>query len=198
MTTPDSAGQAPDRAGRAPDRAARAMAAVPDPAVRAVLALGSNLGDRLGYLQGAVDTLLAHPGLTLAALSPVYATAPVGGPPQPDYLNAVLIVATTLTARELLRAGQAAEAAARRLRQQVWGPRTLDVDVIVYGDVVSDDPVLTLPHPRARERAFVLAPWLDADPEAEIPGQGRVAGLLAAAGRAGVRRLDDVRLRGPG
>ena len=166
-----------------------------EPAVRTVLALGSNLGDRLGYLQGGVRTLLDDPGLTLVALSPVYTTAPVGGPPQPDYLNGVLVADTTLTAAELLARCQATEAAFQRIRTEVWGPRTLDVDIIVYGDEVSDDPRLTLPHPRARERAFVLAPWLDADPEAEIPGQGRVSDLLAAAGWAGVRRLDEFTLR---
>jgi 2-amino-4-hydroxy-6-hydroxymethyldihydropteridine diphosphokinase len=166
-----------------------------EPAVRTVLALGSNLGDRLGYLQGGVRTLLADPGLRLVALSPVYTTAPVGGPPQPAYLNAVLVADTTLIAVELLARCQATEAAFQRIRTEVWGPRTLDVDIIVYGDEVSDDPRLTLPHPRARERAFVLAPWLDADPDAEIPGQGRVSDLLAAVGRAGVRRLDDVSLR---
>jgi 2-amino-4-hydroxy-6-hydroxymethyldihydropteridine diphosphokinase len=169
---------------------------------RAVLALGSNLGDRLATLQGGVDALLGPPGLALVALSPVYETVPVGGPPQPQYLNAVLIADTALTPADLLRRGQAAEAAFGRVRQQVWGPRTLDVDVIVYGDVVSDDPELTLPHPRAQERAFVLAPWLDADPDAEIPGQGRVAALLEAVvagsgGQPGVRRLDDVQLRPP-
>ena len=169
---------------------------------RAVLALGSNLGDRLATLQGGVDVLLGPPGLALVALSPVYETVPVGGPPQPEYLNAVVIADTTLPAADLLRRCQAAEAAFGRVREEVWGPRTLDVDVIVYGDVVSDDPELTLPHPRAQERAFVLAPWLDADPDAEIPGRGRVAALLDAAvarngGQPGVRRLDGVTLRAP-
>ena len=200
-----------------------------EPARRTVLALGSNLGDRLASLQGGVDALLGPPaarpglvrlgssglgssgpgsaglsstGLALVALSPVYETVPVGGPPQPEYLNAVLIAETTLPATALLRRGQAVEAAFGRVREEVWGPRTLDVDVIVYGDVVSDDPELTLPHPRAWERAFVLAPWLDADPEAEIPGRGRVADLLRAAvtrnaGQPGVRRLADVQLRPP-
>ena len=145
---------------------------------------------------------LGSSGLALVALSPVYETVPVGGPPQPEYLNAVLIAETTLPATALLRRVQAVEAAFGRVRQEVWGPRTLDVDVIVYGDVVSDDPELMLPHPRAWERAFVLAPWLDADPDAEIPGQGRVAGLLEAAvarngGQPGVRRLADVQLRPP-
>jgi dihydroneopterin aldolase/2-amino-4-hydroxy-6-hydroxymethyldihydropteridine diphosphokinase len=188
-----------------------------EPARRTVLALGSNLGDRLATLQGGVDALLGPPGpgssgrgssglgssgLALVALSPVYETVPVGGPPQPEYLNAVLIAETTLPTTALLRRVQAVEAAFGRVRQEVWGPRTLDVDVIVYGDVVSDDPELMLPHPRAWERAFVLAPWLDADPDAEIPGQGRVAGLLEAAvarngGQPGVRRLADVQLRPP-
>jgi len=172
------------------------------PVRRAVLALGSNLGDRLATLQGAVDALLAPPGLALVALSPVYETVPVGGPPQPEYLNAVLIADTALPATDLLRRGQGVEAAFGRVRQEVWGPRTLDVDVIVYGDVVSDDPELTLPHPRAQERAFVLAPWLDADPDAEIPGRGRVAALLDAVvagnrGQPGVRRLAAVTLRAP-
>ena len=167
-----------------------------------MLALGSNLGDRLATLQGAVDALLDLPGLTLVALSPVYETVPVGGPPQPEYLNAVLIADTTLPAADLLRRCQAVEASFGRVRQEAWGPRTLDVDVIVYGDVVSDDRELTLPHPRAQERAFVLAPWLDADPDAEIPGQGRVAALLDAVaaangGQPGVRRLADVQLRPP-
>jgi 2-amino-4-hydroxy-6-hydroxymethyldihydropteridine diphosphokinase len=174
----------------------------PAAARRAVLALGSNLGDRLATLQGGVDVLLGAPGLALVALSPVYETVPVGGPPQPGYLNAVLIAETALPPADLLRRAQAAEAAFGRVRQEVWGPRTLDVDVIVYGDVVSDDPELTLPHPRAQERAFVLAPWLDADPDAEIPGQGRVAVLLDAVvarsgGQPGVRRLDDAQLRPP-
>ena len=169
---------------------------------RTVLALGSNLGDRLAALQGAVDALLGRPGLALVALSPVYETVPVGGPPQPEYLNAVLIADTALPAADVLHRGQAVEAAFGRVRQEVWGPRTLDVDVIVYGDVVSDDPELTLPHPRAQERAFVLAPWLDVDPDAEIPGRGRVAALLDAAvassgGRPGVRRLAGVTLREP-
>ena len=162
-----------------------------------VLALGSNLGDRLATLQGAVQALLSEPGLTLTALSPVYETAPVGGPPQPDYLNAVLVAHTTLSPRDLLHRCQRAEQAFHRTRAEVWGPRTLDVDIIVYGDLVSDDPVLTLPHPRARERAFVLAPWLDAEPAAYIPGQGQVSGLLTAVGRDGVRRRDDLTLRPP-
>jgi 2-amino-4-hydroxy-6-hydroxymethyldihydropteridine diphosphokinase len=167
------------------------------PGQHVVLALGSNLGDRLATLQGAVNELSRESGLTLTAVSPVYETVPVGGPPQPEYLNAVLIARAALSPKALLRRCQQAEQAFHRVRTEVWGPRTLDVDIIVYGDLVSDDPVLTLPHPRAGERAFVLAPWLDAEPAAHIPGQGRVADLLTAVGRAGVRRRDDLTLRPP-
>ena len=162
-----------------------------------VLALGSNLGDRLATLQGAVQDLGKEPGLTLTGLSPVYETEPAGGPPQPDYLNAVLIARTTLTPEALLQRCQRVEQAFHRTRQEVWGPRTLDVDIIVYGDLVSDDPALTLPHPRARGRAFVLAPWLDAEPAAQLTGQGPVPALLATVDRSGVRRRDDLTLRLP-
>ena len=161
-----------------------------------VLALGSNLGDRLANLQAAVDALA--PGLEEVAVSPVYETAPVGGPPQPDYLNAVLVAATSLPPRAVLDRGRAAEAALGRARGPRWGPRTLDVDVIAYGNEISSDPELTLPHPRAHERAFVLAPWHDVDPGAVIPGRGPVAGLLAALPADGVRLRRDVRLRPPG
>jgi 2-amino-4-hydroxy-6-hydroxymethyldihydropteridine diphosphokinase len=168
-----------------------------DPGRTVVLALGSNLGDRLANLQGGVDALCAMPGLSDVAVSPVYETAPAGGPAQPDYLNAVLVAATTLSAQAVLERGQEAESALGRVRGQRWGPRTLDVDVIVYGTEVSDDPGLTLPHPRAHERAFVLAPWHDLEPGAVIPGHGRVADLLAAVGTAGVRLCPDARLRRP-
>jgi 2-amino-4-hydroxy-6-hydroxymethyldihydropteridine diphosphokinase len=150
------------------------------PPVRVVLALGSNLGDRMANLQGAVDALTGPPGLGFLAVSAVYETTPVGGPRQPDFMNAVLLVSTSLPARLVLDRARAAEAARRRVRGVAWGPRTLDVDVIAYDDVVNDDPVLTLPHPRAHERSFVLVPWLDVDPGARIPGRGPVAGLLSA------------------
>jgi len=163
-----------------------------------VLALGSNLGDRLAMLQAGIDALAAEPGLAVTAVSAVYETAPVGGPPQPDYLNAVLLALSALPARAILRRCQAAEAAAGRVRTVAWGPRTLDVDIIACGSEVSDDPELTLPHPRAHERAFVLAPWQDVDPEAALPGYGPVASLLARTPAAGVRRLAGPGLRIPG
>lgn len=165
--------------------------------VPVVIALGSNLGDRRQELQRAVDELAATRGLRITAVSPVYQTAPVGGPEQPDYLNAVMLAETSRPAAELLRQAHTIEVAAQRTREVHWGPRTLDVDIIAYGAETSSDPVLTLPHPRAHERAFVLAPWLDADPGAVLPGRGRVAALLAALLGGGVRRRDDLALRGP-
>ena len=147
--------------------------------VAVVIALGSNLGDRLAHLQAAVDALAAMPGLSVTAVSPVYRTDPVGGPDQPDYFNAVLLAGTTLPPAGVLAAAHAAEAARQRTREVRWGPRTLDVDIISYDAVVSADPVLTLPHPRAHERAFVLVPWHDMDPAAELPGHGPVADLIA-------------------
>jgi 2-amino-4-hydroxy-6-hydroxymethyldihydropteridine diphosphokinase len=164
---------------------------------RAVLALGSNLGDRRQNLQGAVDGLFDAPGLGFRAVSPVYQTRPVGGPEQPDYLNAVITAETALPARAILDRAHRVEDALRRVRGVRWGPRTIDVDLIVVGDEISDDPELTLPHPHAHERAFVLAPWHDIEPEAAIPGRGRVADLLDAAGLDGVRREVGSDLRPP-
>ena len=164
---------------------------------RVVIAMGSNLGDRLENLQGGVDALFDAPGLTFVAVSPVFETAPVGGPPQPAYLNAVLIAETALPARTVLDRCHSVEAAFGRTRTQVWGPRTLDLAPIIYGDEVSDDPDLTLPHPRAYERAFVLAPWHAADPRAWLPGRGPVADLLAGTGLDGVAQLDGAVLHPP-
>jgi dihydropteroate synthase len=158
-----------------------------------VLALGANLGDRLGTLTAAVTAIGQLPGTTITAVSPVYETAPVGGPDQPDYLNAVLLARTTLRPGDLLSRLHEIEAAHDRVRAVRFGPRTLDIDIVTYSGELSDDPVLTLPHPRARERAFVLAPWHDIDPEAVLPGEygGRVADLLASTARDGVRRLPE-------
>ncbi|MGH3186770.1 MAG: 2-amino-4-hydroxy-6-hydroxymethyldihydropteridine diphosphokinase [Streptosporangiaceae bacterium] len=161
----------------------------------AVLAVGSNLGDRMGTLQECVNAIGRLPDTDVLAISPVYQTAPVGGPPQPDYLNAVLAVATGLGAEDLLAALHGIEASLGRVRKERFGPRTLDIDIISYQGELSDDPALTLPHPRAHERAFVLAPWHDIEPAAELPGYGPVAALLAALDFGGVRRLPDAVLR---
>jgi 2-amino-4-hydroxy-6-hydroxymethyldihydropteridine diphosphokinase len=169
----------------------------PEPDRTVVLALGSNLGDRLGNLQRGV-TFLCGSGLRCRAVSAVFQTAPVGGPEQGDFLNAVLLADSALPAPAILRRCQQAEAELGRVRTERWGPRTLDVDIIGCGAEVSTDPQLTLPHPRAHERAFVLAPWLDVAPDARLPGWGSVADLLAAApDRSGVRRLDGERLALP-
>ncbi|MET9958897.1 2-amino-4-hydroxy-6-hydroxymethyldihydropteridine diphosphokinase [Streptomyces sp. NPDC006326] len=165
----------------------------------AVIALGANLGNRLETLQGAIDALGDTPGLRVKGVSPVYETQPWGVEPgsQPAYLNAVITLKTTLPPSSLLERGHAIEEAFDRVREERWGPRTIDVDIVSYADVVSDDPVLTLPHPRAHERAFVLAPWHDIDPEARIPGRGPVAALLAAIGPAGITPRPDLELRLP-
>jgi 2-amino-4-hydroxy-6-hydroxymethyldihydropteridine diphosphokinase len=131
--------------------------------VRAYLGLGSNLGDRAGHLQRAVDRLDATDHVDVVAVSPIYETAPVGGPPQPEYLNAVVAVETALSARELLSVAHALEADAERVRLERWGPRTLDVDVLLAGDERVDEPDLVVPHPRMEERAFVLVPLADLD-----------------------------------
>ncbi|MGK5629641.1 2-amino-4-hydroxy-6-hydroxymethyldihydropteridine diphosphokinase [Streptomyces sp. URMC 123] len=166
---------------------------------RAVIALGSNLGNRLETLQGAVDALEDTPGLRVKAVSPVYETEPWGVAPgsQPSYFNAVVLVKTTLPPASLLERGHAIEEAFKRVRAEHWGARTLDVDIVSYQDVISDDPALTLPHPRAHERAFVLVPWHDVEPTAELPGRGAVAGLLARLGSAGVEPRQDLELRLP-
>lgn len=140
--------------------------------VTAFLGLGSNLGDRLGNLQAAVDALGREPGIRVVASSRVWETAPVGGPPQPDYLNAVLRVETDGSARDLLEAAQRVEAALGRVRAERWGARTIDVDVLLFGDERIDEPDLIVPHPRFAERAFVVVPLLELDPQPAIPGGG--------------------------
>ncbi|CAL9468403.1 2-amino-4-hydroxy-6-hydroxymethyldihydropteridinepyrophosphokinase [Streptomyces sp. enrichment culture] len=166
---------------------------------RAVVSLGANLGNRLETLQGAVDALEDTPGIRVKAVSPVYETEPWGVEPgsQPSYFNAVAVLKTTLPPSSLLERAQAVEEAFHRVRDERWGPRTLDVDIVAYADLHSDDPHLTLPHPRAHERAFVLAPWLDIDPAAELPGRGPVAELLDAVTRDGVAPRADLELRLP-
>jgi len=166
--------------------------------MRAVLSLGSNLGRRIEYLQGAVDALFDAPGLTLVAISSVYETEPVGGPEQGPYLNAVLLVETTHPPRVLLERVQSIEEAFGRTRDVRWGPRTLDIDLIKVGEIVSDDPELTLPHPRAHERAFVLVPWAEVEPDAVLPGHGPIRDLLARVDRSGVRLRPDLSLQPPG
>lgn len=159
---------------------------------RAVLALGANLGDRRATLQAAVEALASVAGVRVAAVSPVVETAPVGGPEQPDYLNAVVLVDTGLAPHELLAACHRIEHDHGRERLVRWGARTLDIDLVMVEGVTCADDTLQLPHPRAAERAFVLAPWAAVDPEAVLPGADglpvRVRDLLARAAD-----VDDVR-----
>ncbi|MCU1420072.1 MAG: folBK [Mycetocola sp.] len=152
--------------------------------VQAVLALGSNLGDREGTLRSAVGALRAAPGVHVTAVSPALETAAVTldgvNEDKPAYLNQVVLATTALPPAELLATLLEIEQRHGRVRAERWGDRTLDLDVIAYGDRVVDTPDLQVPHPRAAERAFVLRPWLAVDPDAVLPGAGRVDALLAA------------------
>lgn len=144
--------------------------------MRAVLSLGSNMEDSRAHLASVVEEFAGE----IEAASSVHTTAPWGGVEQDDFLNQVLVVtldpAKSSTPQELLRRCQHLEEAAHRTREVRWGPRTLDVDIVQLIDdtdteITSDDPELTLPHPRAHQRAFVLVPWLEADPDARLGGQ---------------------------
>lgn len=168
------------------------------PIRRVVLALGSNLGDRLAALQGAVNAVADTPDVWVTAVSPVYETEPVDAPEGSEhYLNAVLLLDTTLAAHRLLDRALAVEDAFDRERSEIRNaPRTLDIDLIVVGDRRSNDE-LVLPHPRAHERAFVLQPWHDLEPDAELVDAGPVAGLLAGLDTSVVTRRDDLELEIP-
>jgi len=157
----------------------------------AVVALGSNLGDRAATLREALRRLADAGGIE--AKSPLYETDPIG-PPQPCYLNAVVLLRTELNPERLLAALRRIESDLGRERRERWGPRTLDLDLVSYEGLVRDDPALRLPHPEAHRRAFVLRPLCDVAPEFEIPGRGTARALLDAlseAERAGVRRCAD-------
>jgi 2-amino-4-hydroxy-6-hydroxymethyldihydropteridine diphosphokinase len=164
---------------------------------RTVLSLGSNLGDRMDNLQEAIDALFDAPGLTFVALSPVYETAPWGGIEQSDFLNVVVLADTRIAPETLLDRVLSIEDAMRRERVIRWGPRTLDIDIVTFGDVILNDPDLTLPHPHAHERAFVLVPWADIDPDAVLPGRGAVAELAAMVGTADVTLRSELTLQPP-
>jgi len=157
--------------------------------VRAVLSLGSNLGDRVGHVRVAIISLSEDPRTEVDAVSSLYETDPVGVDGQDSYVNAVVVVTTTRTPAQLLGLAHELEARAARLRPHRWAPRTLDVDIVSVDDLVSDDPTLTLPHPRAHERAFVLVPWLEIDPHAWLRGRGAVERLVAGLDTDGVRLL---------
>lgn len=173
-----------------------------DDRVSAVIALGANLGDALRTLQDAARSLDLHPRIEVLAGSAIYVTAPVGGIDQPDFHNAAVAVETTLSAHELLAVCQGIEVGAGRTRDIRWGPRTLDLDLVSLRsaggtvEVRIDDPILTLPHPRAGERSFVLAPWADVDPDAIVDTPDGPAPVTSVRKRApdadGVRRTEHV------
>lgn len=162
----------------------------PAAAVRAYVALGGNLGDRRARLEAGFTALAALPGTHLAARSAYYETAPLGPAGQQDYYNAVAALDTTLPPLDLLDALLTIERANGRERRERWGPRTLDLDLLLHGDTLLHHPRLTLPHPALHTRAFVLVPLLDVAPDIVIGGRG-ASRLLASLERSGVRRLPD-------
>jgi len=148
---------------------------------RAYIGLGANLGDREATIRRALELLGERPGIRVAAVSTLRETEPWGFAEQPRFLNGAAALETTLTPRELLDALLAVERDLGRTREGPrYGPRTIDLDVLLYDDELVDEPGLTVPHPRLHERAFALEPLLDLDPELAVPGRGRVADLLAA------------------
>ena len=150
---------------------------------RAYLGIGSNLGDRLAHLQAAVDGLASIDGVDVVGVSSVYATEPVGGPEQDEFLNAVIAIDTELDPRRLLDVARRLEDAAGRVREGRWGPRTLDVDVLLVGDEQVHEPDLEVPHPRMWERGFVVVPLADVDPDVHDHAE-------PDGGWPGVRRTD--------
>lgn len=161
----------------------------------AVLSLGSNAGDRLANLQGAINAFADTPEVNIVAVSSVYETTPVDAPDgSPEFLNAVLLADSTLSVSVLLDRAMAVEDAYGRERSEPNGPRTLDVDLIVVGDRIADSDELKLPHPRAHLRAFVLVPWHEIDVHAQLPGRGKIADLLADLDTTGVVHRPDLEL----
>jgi 2-amino-4-hydroxy-6-hydroxymethyldihydropteridine diphosphokinase len=168
------------------------------PIRRAVLSLGSNLGERFASIQGAINALADTPDVWITEVSPVYETEPVDAPAGSEsFLNAVVLIDTTLAATRLLDRAHAIEDAFGRDRSDGVenAPRTLDVDLIVVGDRRGHDDSLRLPHPRAAERAFVLQPWYDVEPDAVIPDAGAIADLLEKTDRSGLKKRDDIALQ---
>lgn len=167
------------------------------PLRKVVLSLGSNLGDRLASLQGAVDAIRDTPDVIVNDVSSVYETEPVDTPEgSGPFLNLVIVAETTLEPRTLLERAHAIEDAFGRERSTVNAPRTLDVDLVMVGEDRSEQADLQLPHPRAGNRSFVLAPWAEVDPSADLPGYGSVSALLEAVGTSGVERRDDLEIEG--
>jgi len=159
------------------------------PSSLSAIALGSNLGDSRAILESALEILAQRPGIALKSQSSWYQTAPIG-PPQPDYLNGCALLEVQLTPQEFLEILFSIETQFGRIREERWGARTLDLDLLLFGDLVLDTPTLQLPHPRMRERAFVLVPLAEIAPDWIEPVSGKaIATLVQAVDCSGVRRL---------
>lgn len=161
---------------------------------RAVIALGANLDDPEQHLHDAARRIARIPDSVIVGRSHLFRTAPVGGPKQPDYVNAVIVVETDRDPRTLLSDLHAIETEHGRTRDVHWGPRTLDLDLIAYEGFLSTDPALHVPHARAHERAFVLVPWSDVDPDGHLPGAGPVRDLIAGLDPTGCEVLPGPRV----
>lgn len=160
---------------------------------RAYLGLGSNLGERLQHLRAAITALRETEGVSLVGVSSVYSSEPVGIGEQPEFLNAVVVLDTDLEPRRLLALAQEIEVREGRRRKERWGPRTLDVDILLYDDMKMDDPALTIPHPRLAERRFVLEPLCEVAPEATLPDGSMACDILAdLTGAEWVRREEEM------
>jgi 2-amino-4-hydroxy-6-hydroxymethyldihydropteridine diphosphokinase len=158
--------------------------------ITAYIGLGSNQGGPRAQIDRAFAELAGLPATRLAARSPLYRSAPLDAAGQPDFVNAVAAVETGLSAAQLLEALQAIESRHGRERAHRNAPRTLDLDLLLFGESAFASPTLTLPHPRMHERAFVLRPLLDLDPRAEIPGRGSARTLLRQCATQGIERID--------
>ena len=164
------------------------------PSVSCAIALGSNLGDSLAILKGAIKKLNQHPHITVKACSSVYQTAPIG-PPQPDYLNVCAVLETDLAPEELLRTLLQIELAFGRVRRERWGPRLLDLDLLLFGNIVLTTPTLQIPHPRMHDRAFVMVPLSEIAGNWQDPISGKAIFQLAQmVTHEGVQRLPDIQI----
>ena len=156
------------------------------------LGLGSNLGDREANIREALDRLARHPGIRLERVSSYYETAPIGFTEQPDFVNAVALIETELEPADLLHIVVGIENDMGRVRSQRWGPRVIDIDLLLYNNTEADTPELTLPHPRMMERAFVMAPLAEIAPDLELPDGRKPPEVLDDLKGQRIRRLVEV------
>lgn len=166
-----------------------------DKAVTAYLGLGSNMGNRFLHLREALRKLKNAPGVQISRTSPIYETEPVGGPRQPQYLNTVVEIVTDLEVKKLLKVCQEIENEMGRIRTERWGPRIIDIDILIYGDLVSSTKELTIPHPLFHEREFVLRPLADIVPDLVHPVLDvSIRELLDGVEESGVKRMSALKL----